>query len=209
LRPETSERSSFATRYPDTTNEDLGLNLQSLFHSVATGPKKRRELLTPVGLTVFGGSLALVIIGGLLTDRWLRVPALPQSRAWMAGGVILLSIGSILCGWCVVRFIKARGTPVPFNPPDELLQTGVYGRIRNPMLTGVFLALFGVGVLLHSLSILLFWTPGYILVHVMELKLVEEPELERRFGASYAEYRDRVPMFFPRLWRKSGSSGAG
>jgi len=77
------------------------------------------------------------------------------------------------------------------------------------MLTGVFLALFGVGVLLHSLSIVLFWTPGYILVHVVELKLVEEPELEKRFGAAYAEYRNRVPMFFPRLRRKSRSGGAG
>jgi protein-S-isoprenylcysteine O-methyltransferase Ste14 len=77
------------------------------------------------------------------------------------------------------------------------------------MLTGVFLALFGVGVLLHSLSIVLFWTPGYILVHLMELKLVEEPELERRFGVAYAEYRGRVPMFFPRLWRRSKSKSAG
>jgi protein-S-isoprenylcysteine O-methyltransferase Ste14 len=109
----------------------------------------------------------------------------------------------------VYQFLKARGTPVPLNPPDELLQTGIYGRIRNPMLTGVFLALFGVGVLLHSLSIVLFWTPGYILVHVAELKLVEEPELERRFGAAYTEYRERVPMFFPRLRQKPGSRNVG
>jgi protein-S-isoprenylcysteine O-methyltransferase Ste14 len=185
------------------------LNVQNFFHSVATGPKKRRERLTPVGLAVFGGSLAVVVLGGLLTDRWLAIPPLPQSGLWMVGGVTILLVGSALCGWCVIRFLKARGTPVPLNPPDELLQTGIYGRIRNPMLTGVFLALFGVGVLLHSLSIVLFWTPGYILVHVIELKLVEEPELERRFGAAYTEYRERVPMFFPRFRHKPGSKSAG
>jgi hypothetical protein len=32
----------------------------------------------------------------------------------------------------------------------------------------------------------------------MELKLVEEPELERRLGATYREYRERVPMLIPR-----------
>jgi protein-S-isoprenylcysteine O-methyltransferase Ste14 len=32
---------------------------------------------------------------------------------------------------------------------------------------------------------------------------VEEPELERRFGASYAEYRRQVPMFWPRFWRRT------
>jgi protein-S-isoprenylcysteine O-methyltransferase Ste14 len=185
------------------------MKLQSLFHSVATGPRRRRERLTPVGLTIFGGSLAFVVYGGLPTDRWLAIPALPQTQAWLVIGVTILLIGSMLCGWCVIRFLRAKGTPVPFNPPDELLQTGLYARMRNPMLTGVFLALFGVGMLFHSLSIVLFWTPGYILVHVVELKLVEEPELESRFGAAYAEYRNRVPMFFPRLRRRSRSGGAG
>jgi protein-S-isoprenylcysteine O-methyltransferase Ste14 len=189
--------------------EESEVSLQNLFHSVATGPKKRRELFTPVGLTVFGGSLAIVIFGGLLTDKWFRIQGIPPSPASVASGSILLSIGAIICGWCVLRFFKSRGTPVPFNPPEELIQTGLYGKIRNPMLTGVFLALFGIGLLLHSLSMVLIWTPGYILVHVLELKLVEDPELERRFGPSYAEYRRRVPMFFPRFWRQVKSNGGG
>jgi protein-S-isoprenylcysteine O-methyltransferase Ste14 len=29
--------------------------------------------------------------------------------------------------------------------------------------------------------------------------MVEEPELERRFGTSYREYKRRVPMFVPRV----------
>jgi protein-S-isoprenylcysteine O-methyltransferase Ste14 len=68
------------------------------------------------------------------------------------------------------------------------------------MLTGVFTALLGLGLLLHSIGIALIWTPAYVLVHVAELKWVEEPELARRFGSDYAEYRARVPMFIPRPW---------
>ena len=185
------------------------MSLQNLFHSVASGPKKRRELLTPVGLTVFGGSLAVVILGGLLTDRWLQLQGIPRGPASVVSGSILLSFGAVICGWCVLRFFESRGTPVPFNPPEELIQIGLYGKMRNPMLTGVFLAFFGVGLLLGSFSMVLIWTPGYILLHVLELKLVEEPELERRFGPAYAEYRRRVPMFFPRLWRPGRSKGTG
>ena len=37
---------------------------------------------------------------------------------------------------------------------------------------------------------------------VVELKKVEEPELELRFGEAYAEYKRRVPMFIPRPWRR-------
>jgi protein-S-isoprenylcysteine O-methyltransferase Ste14 len=69
------------------------------------------------------------------------------------------------------------------------------------MLTGVFGVLLGLGLLFHSVGIALIWTPAYALVHMAELKGVEEPELARRFGAAYADYRARVPMFIPRLRR--------
>jgi protein-S-isoprenylcysteine O-methyltransferase Ste14 len=42
----------------------------------------------------------------------------------------------------------------------------------------------------------------------VELKAIEEPELELRLGEVYREYRKRVPMFFPCLkfaMRKRGS----
>ena len=43
----------------------------------------------------------------------------------------------------------------------------------------------------------------FLVISVIELKLVEKPELERRLGASYKEYRQRVPMLIP---RPSGAS---
>jgi protein-S-isoprenylcysteine O-methyltransferase Ste14 len=42
------------------------------------------------------------------------------------------------------------------------------------------------------------WTPVFVVLNLIELKLVEEPELERRLGASYREYKQRVPMLVPR-----------
>jgi protein-S-isoprenylcysteine O-methyltransferase Ste14 len=66
------------------------------------------------------------------------------------------------------------------------------------MLSGVFACMFGLGFLLHSVSMVIVWTPAFVVVNVIELKLVEEPELERRFGASYRDYRRRTPMFVPR-----------
>jgi len=33
----------------------------------------------------------------------------------------------------------------------------------------------------------------------LELKVIEEPELEMRLGDVYREYKKRVPMFFPRF----------
>jgi protein-S-isoprenylcysteine O-methyltransferase Ste14 len=42
------------------------------------------------------------------------------------------------------------------------------------------------------------WTPAFLAMLVIEVKLDEEPELERRFGGPYREYKARVPMFVPR-----------
>ncbi len=124
-----------------------------MFYSVATGSARRRALLTPVGLVVFTGMLLLVVFGSLLTDRALGLPRLLPGVLGSIVGVPLLAAGLMLWAWCVVLFRRARGTPVPFNPPRELVVVGPYAWVRNPMLTGVFACLFGLGFLLHSLSL--------------------------------------------------------
>jgi protein-S-isoprenylcysteine O-methyltransferase Ste14 len=70
------------------------------------------------------------------------------------------------------------------------------------MLTGVFSLLFGFGTVFGSVSLLLVFTPLFILVNFWELKAIEEPELEKRLGQEYIEYRKTTPMFFPRFSSK-------
>lgn len=157
------------------------MRIDDLFYFVAMGSKRLRLLFTPLGLVVFFGLLLFVVFGSLYMDS---------------------ALGLIIWAWCVVWFSRAKGTPVPFNPPHELVTVGPYAWSRNPMLTGVFAFLFGIGFLLHSVSMVFVWTPWFIIFNVLELKLVEEPELERRFGESYIEYRRRVPMFVPQGARR-------
>jgi len=175
------------------------MKLVDLFYSVATGSKRLRLLLTPVGLVVFFGMLLLVVFGSLYMDRAFGFPKLLSGPIGTLIGVVLLSLGLVIWAWCVVWFSKAKGTPVAFNPQRELVTVGPYAWSRNPMLTGVFAFLFGIGFLLHSVSMVFVWTPMFVIFNVLELKLVEEPELERRFGESYIEYRRRVPMFVPKV----------
>jgi len=66
------------------------------------------------------------------------------------------------------------------------------------MLLGVFVFLFGLGIVLASISMVFLFTPLFILSNVSEIKHIEEPELVRRLGEQYLEYRRRTPMFFPR-----------
>jgi protein-S-isoprenylcysteine O-methyltransferase Ste14 len=140
-----------------------------------------------------------MVFGSLYMDGAFGFPMLLSGPSGILIGIILIAVGLIIWAWCVVWFTKAKGTPVPFNPPRELVTAGPYAWSRNPMLTGVFIFMFGVGFLLHSVSMVFVWTPVFVVFNVLELKLVEEPELERRFGESYIAYKRRVPMFVPRV----------
>ena len=65
------------------------------------------------------------------------------------------------------------------------------------MVAGIFIQLFGLAILFGSVSLLFIFAPLFIMINVWELKKVEEPELLKRLGKDYVEYRERVPMFFP------------
>jgi protein-S-isoprenylcysteine O-methyltransferase Ste14 len=173
--------------------------LIGIFYSAATGSRKMRNLLTPAGIVFFFGLIALFIFAALEVDKCLGFPKLLPTSSNIIISVPILAIGLFLMAWSILHFVRVKGTPVPFNPPPKLVTSGPYAHVRNPMLTGVFVLLFGLGVLLRSISLVSIFTPLFILLNVWELKAVEERELEKRLGRDYVEYKKRVPMFIPRL----------
>ena len=170
----------------------------NLLQMAATGTKKTRTLLTPIGLLIFGVFTGLFVLAAVVVDRVLALPRLVPESARLSISIPVLAVGVFVTAWSVFHFLKVKGTPVPFNPPPQVVSTGPYRYVRNPMLTGVFLFLFGLGLGLNSGSLVLFFTPLYVVLNVWELKHIEEPELIKRLGDEYLEYRKKTPMFFPR-----------
>ena len=170
-----------------------------LLNRAATGTKTARTLLTPLGLTIFGAFTALFVITAISVDRFLSLPGLLPEGATIPVSLPLIFIGLAVTAWSALHFLKVKGTPVPFNPPPKVVKTGPYRYARNPMLSGVFMFLFGLGFSINSFSLVFFFTPLYVLVNVWELKYIEEPELIKRLGDEYAEYRQKTPMFIPRF----------
>ena len=168
-------------------------------YRVATGSRKFRNLLTPIGAAFYALLTVLFVVLALYVDKFLKLPKLLPKTLNLVLSLPILSLALLMMGWSVYNFLKVKGTPVPFNPPPKLIITGPYAHTRNPMLTGIFLLLFGLSVFLRSISLVLLFTPLFILINAWEVKAIEEPELERRFGEAYVAYRKRTPMFFPSL----------
>jgi hypothetical protein len=90
-----------------------------------------------------------------------------------------------------------EGTLAPWDPTRKLVVNGPYRRVRNPMITGVFLVLSGETLVL-GVPQMAAWTAIFGLVNAIYMPLVEEPGLVKRFGKDYVTYRDNVPRWIPR-----------
>ncbi len=180
----------------------LRTKLVDFLYKIATGSKKVRNLLTPVGAVFFALFITLFVLFALQLDKLLELSQLFSRPFNIILSLPILFLGLSLMGWSVLHFLKEKGTPVPFNPPPKLVDTGPYGHARNPMLSGVFILLFGLGILIRSFSFTFIFTPLFIGLNVWELKAIEEPELAKRLGEEYLEYKNKTPMFIPNFRQK-------
>ena len=171
----------------------------NFLYNVSTGTKKVRNLLTPIGIIIFGTFIFLFVLAALYIDSILNLPKLNLNEWNIVISTSLIIFGLFYVIWSVIHFLKVKGTPVPVNPPPILVSNGPYAYTRNPMLTGIFSLMFGIGFWISSFSLIVIFTPLFILANFLELKLIEEPELERRLGEKYIEYKKKTPMFIPGL----------
>jgi protein-S-isoprenylcysteine O-methyltransferase Ste14 len=118
-------------------------------------------------------------------------------------GVLMIAGGLALLLECFGRFVaQGRGTPAPIAPPDRLVVSGAYRRVRNPMYVAVVAMILGQAALLGDLGLVgyaaLVWTTFHVFVLAYE-----EPTLRRSFPADYAAFFAAVPRWIPRRvpWR--------
>jgi protein-S-isoprenylcysteine O-methyltransferase Ste14 len=114
----------------------------------------------------------------------------------MTVGYIIAVIGIVLLisGWREVYRAHREG---------KLATEGPYALVRHPQYTGIFLAIFGEGVVHWPTVFSLSAFPIIVLAYTL-LARKEERQMIEKFGEQYREYRRRVPMFFPRWgeWKR-------
>lgn len=94
--------------------------------------------------------------------------------------------------------VRGRGTPLPLCMARELVVTGPYRHIRNPMATAGIAQGTAVGLFLGDWFVVGYALAGAVLWHTIA-RAPEERDLAERFGDAYRGYRDAVPLWRPRL----------
>ena len=113
-------------------------------------------------------------------------------------GALMFALGV----WGVIRSVidltyeGEEGTPLPWEPPTKFRSSGIYGVTRNPMVSCVSFISLGEALLFGSMA-LLCWYGFFVTVNLVYIPIFEEPELEKRYGGPYLEYKKRVPRWIP------------
>jgi protein-S-isoprenylcysteine O-methyltransferase Ste14 len=102
--------------------------------------------------------------------------------------VAFIGIGLFIKGWKEVY--KAR-------KENRLVTTGLYKFVRHPQYTGLFISLFGEGVIYWPTIFSIGLMPLIVIAYYF-LARKEEEEMLRQFGDAYRIYQNQVPMFLPR-----------
>ncbi len=118
---------------------------------------------------------------------------------WIAAALPGLP-GLVLMGWSVRLFATqgGGGTPAPWEPIAKFIVTGPYRYTRNPMLTGVLFFQAAEAVFLHSWPLFI-WAVLFFALNTVYFIFSEEPDLAKRYGEAYLDYKRQVPRWLPRL----------
>jgi protein-S-isoprenylcysteine O-methyltransferase Ste14 len=142
---------------------------------------------------------AVIVVGSFIIDQWLHLPRFVLTPVSLILGILLIILGWLFANWTVkVQYALGKGTPIPFIATQRLVIKGPYKYCRNPMTLGTMMVYLGVAIWLGSfsgLALALIYPVG-ILIYI---KLIEEKELEDRFGSEYVEYKKKTPFLIPRL----------
>lgn len=128
------------------------------------------------------------------------LPSFPAQR--IAGGLLFTGCGLLGLASTVEMSRRGAGTPLPGACAPQLVTTGPYAFVRNPMAVAGIGQGLAAGLWLGSPMTLLYAAIGLVCWQVGACP-AETRWLSAQFGEPYAAYRRGVRLWWPRLtpWR--------
>jgi protein-S-isoprenylcysteine O-methyltransferase Ste14 len=166
--------------------------------------RKERSVSYRIVIGLVGAVAFVVVVPAVLfvASYGLDKYALAERARLLEHGVGALSaiVGLALMAWSVLTFVTiGKGTAVPIAPPRKLIVSGPYKFCRNPMILGAILYYLGVGTYFGSLRIGIVMFLLSLIIGSCYIKLIEEKELQLKFGSDYDEYKRRTSFLLPKF----------
>jgi protein-S-isoprenylcysteine O-methyltransferase Ste14 len=151
--------------------------------SVSGGWRTRLTGVSAVGVFVIAG----VLHGGSLAVHSLILGAI---------GAFLFACGIALAVWARLNLGRNWGMPTSQRVDPELVTSGPYRFVRNPIYSGLLTAMLGTALVNNLLGLIVV---AALVAYFYYCGTVEERNLTATFPGAYPEYRSRTKMLIPFL----------
>ncbi len=139
------------------------------------------------------------MVVGVIPSTFLLTGTYIETGVLVYFAFLLWVIGALILLWCFWDFLtKGFGTPAPIAPPKELVVSGMYKYVRNPMYVGVISMLIAYFLWFGYWSLLIYAGVVFLAFHLFIVNY-EEPTLKKKFGRAYTSYVKRVPRWIPKF----------
>lgn len=155
-------------------------------------------------------ALLLVAFGGIFVLSLLDWRALSNPIETMVAGRTSIGIVVCLAGVSLISYSQYEmganwRIGVDENETTELVITGIYRIVRNPIYTGVAVFLFGMIMLLPQVTTVCLVLLGLLSIH-LHVRYIEEPHLRKLHGERFTRYCESAGAYWPKLFRASSKS---
>lgn len=143
----------------------------------------------------FAGFRIVIVVVVLLAGRAHVFSGHVSHDAVLGGiGLPLFVLGLALAVWARVHLGRNWGSPMTEKDDPQLITTGPYRWIRNPIYSGIILAMIGT-----TIAVSLQWLLVVVLVggYFVYSAVMEQRYMSERFPQTYPAYRDSTKMLIP------------
>ncbi len=167
-----------------------------LFEKKEGVKKEKRSIVATGTMTLFYFVYFIVI--------WTRIGAVDvqgtaAERALRVTGTVLVALGSAMN---ILGRISLKGNwadHVRIYKDQTLVETGLYGIVRHPLYSSLMVMMYGGSLAYLNWASAVLTT--FVFIPFMHYRAKQEETLLMQEFERYADYRNRVGMFFPKFWR--------
>jgi protein-S-isoprenylcysteine O-methyltransferase Ste14 len=157
------------------------------------------------GSRVVGGKLARTMgVSTILLTLFLPYAdrrgllTFPDREAWRWAGLALCVLGAAIRGAGLWSLGRQFSSYVTLQENHQLVQTGLYKRVRHPMYLGLLMSVAGLPLVFRSWLVIPIW--GLALLFVLLRMGQEERLLAEHFGSEFESYRRRTWRLLPYVY---------
>lgn len=141
-------------------------------------------------------AIFLIVLSLALNALNLLSPHLNLGVVGQVLGLGTCAIGTVLTMVAQFQMGSSWRIGVDDSERTELITERLFALSRNPIYVGVLLIGIGFVVLVPHFTIAISWLIAALGIH-LQVTRVEEPHLQRVFGAAYSDYRESVNRYLP------------